>query len=140
MSDVAMIGRDSVEQQAELFRLAEHRYGLKISLIAERSGISLSTLKGWRGGAAMPAWAIGALGSVGVPDTLLSLVTLPGGKVVHSSGEVDLDQLAIECGAFSAKYGAARTPGSEAQINLGHVEIAELNELAAKVRTAALGS
>jgi|GEM_PF-3314115 hypothetical protein len=140
MSDVTQIGRDSVEQQAELFRIAEHRYGLKIGMIAEKSGISLSTLKGWRSGAAMPAWALGALGGVGVPDHVLSLVTLPGRKAVHSTGDVDLDDLAVACGEFSAAYGQARTPNSEASIHLGHVEKANLEALAAKVRSAALGS
>lgn len=140
MADVPKSGRDSVAQQAEMFRLAESRYGLTIAIISRESGISLSTIKGWRGGSAMPAWALGALADAGVPDHLLSLVTLPGGKVIHSSGEPDLDQLAIECGAFASMYGAARTPGSEAQIHLGHTEKAELFEQAGKVRAAALGA
>lgn len=140
MSDAKFIGRDSVAQQTELFRLAEARFGLTIAKISDATGISVSTLKGWRGGAAMPAWALGALGDAGIPDHLLSLITLTNGKVIHSSGRLDLDDLAVECGEFTRMYAEARTPSSEAQIQLGHRETAALQEQAAKVRSAALGS
>lgn len=140
MSDANFLGRNSVAQQAELFRLADNRFGLTISKISDATGIAISTLKGWRNGAAMPAWALGALGDAGIPDHLLSLIILPHGKVIHSSGDVDLDDLAIECGEFTRMYAEARTPNSEAQIHLGHRETAHLQEQATKVRSAALGS
>lgn len=55
----------------------------------------MSTLKGWREGAAMPAWALGELR---LPDDLTSLVLSPFAKHVgtdEGEGEGDLDALAV---------------------------------------------
>lgn len=137
MSDVHAIGQDSVDQQSELFRLAESRYGLKISRIAEKSGISLSTLKSWRRGAAMPAWALFALKRAGVPDELLSLVSLPFGCSVTSRTEIDIEELCEIAAELDQMYTGARRPSSEAGINIGHTEGARLKEIAEKLRARA---
>lgn len=136
-TDATVIGRDSVEQQAELFRLAESRFGLKISHIADRTGISLSTLKGWRGGAAMPAWGLFAMKQAGVPDELLSLVSRPFGCSVTSRTEIDIEELCEIASELDQMYTDARRPASEAGIHIGHTESARLHEIAEKLRARA---
>lgn len=136
-SDAQSIGQDSVDQQAELFRLAESRYGLKIADIARLTRIPLTTLKGWRGGAAMPAWGLFALKRAGVPDELLSLVSLPFGCSVSSRGEVDIEELCEIAAELDQIYTDARRPSSEAGIHIGHTEGARLTEIAEKLRARA---
>lgn len=104
MADIPLAGRDSVDAQREMFRLAQNELGLSIPVIVKRSPLSLSTLKGWRDGAAMPAWALGALGAAGIPDHLLSLITEPFGKHIGTDelGDGDLDALGRESAAFVA--------------------------------------
>lgn len=114
MADVPLPGRDSVTAQAELFRRALVEEGLSIAAIAARSPLSRSTLKGWRDGAAMPAWAIGALGAAGVPDHLLSLVLEPYGKHVGTDedGEGDVDTAGLDAGEAQQAIQRARHPAS----------------------------
>ena len=137
MSDAPTIGRDSIDQQAELFRLAESRYGLKISEIASRTNIPLPTLKGWRRGAAMPAWGLFALKKAGVPDELLSLVSLPFGCSVTSRTEIDIEELCEIAAELDQMYTDSRRPSSEAGINIGHTESRRLQEIAEKLRARA---
>ncbi|MGR4893369.1 hypothetical protein ACIPPQ_20280 [Sphingopyxis sp. LARHCG72] len=137
MSDAQTIGQDCVDQQAELFRLAESRYGLTIALIAQRTKLSTSTLKSWRRGVAMPAWALFALKQAGVPDELLSLVSLPFGCSVTSRGEIDIEELCEIAAELDQMYTDARRPHSEAGIHLGHTESARLAEIAGKLRARA---
>lgn len=114
MAEIPLPGRDSVAAQAELFRLAAKEEGLTLDAIVARSPLKLSTLKGWRDGAAMPAWAVGALGSAGVPDHLLSLVLQPFGKHVGSDedGDGDLDTAGLEAGEVAHAVAKARSPNS----------------------------
>lgn len=137
MSDTQAAGQDSIDQQAELFRLAESRYGLKISEISSRTKIPLPTLKGWRRGAAMPAWGLFALKRAGVPDELLSLISLPFGCSVSSRGEVDIEELCEIAAELDQMYTDSRRPHSEAGINIGHTESARLAEIAEKLRARA---
>lgn len=113
MADVPLPGRDSIEAQRELFRLAEKECGLSIAVIAKRSPLKTGTLKGWRDGAAMPAWAIGALGTAGVPDHLLSLVLDPFGKHVRNNetDDGDLETLGREGAHYLADKADAEADG-----------------------------
>ena len=113
MADVPLPGRDSIEAQRELFRLAEKECGLSIAAIAARSPLKPSTLKGWREGAAMPAWALGQLGEAGVPDHLLSLVLEPfGRRVIHDDPQDgDLDELGREGAHYLAEHADAKADG-----------------------------
>lgn len=103
MSNSSNPQRDSVALQNEMFRLAEAEHGLSIAVLARTRGIPVSTLKGWREGAAMPAWAIGALR---LPDDLTSLVLAPYGKHVGTDeeGEGDLHSLAHETAGFTSEF------------------------------------
>lgn len=137
MSDAQTIGQDCIDQQAELFRLAESRYGLTIAIIAQRTKLSTSTLKSWRRGAAMPAWALFALKQAGVPDELLSLVSLPFGCSVTSRTEIDIEELCEIAAELDQMYTDSRRPSIEAGINIGHTESARLQEIAEKLRARA---
>lgn len=113
MANLPLPGRDSVEAQRELFRLAAKECGLTISVIAARSPLPESTMKGWRDGAAMPAWAVGALGQAGVPDHILSLVLEPFGRHVGTdeANDGDLDALGREGAHFLAEKADAEADG-----------------------------
>lgn len=114
MADLSLPARDSVAAQQELFRRAEHECGLSLRAIAARSPIPFSTLKGWKDGAAMPAWGLFALGDAGIPDHLLSLVGSPFMRcvVTEEDGEGDLDTAAIEAAEFASEVAKARHPAS----------------------------
>lgn len=111
-----------------MFRLAERDLGLTIAELARQSGISKSTIKGWRDGSAMPAWALGELA---IPDDLASLVLDPFGKFIGTAGEDDgdLDALATKASEFLAEYSKARHPDSPGGIHIVHTEKASLTEL-----------
>lgn len=126
MANLSLPARDSIAAQHELFRRADREEGLSLRAIAARSPIPLATLKGWKDGAAMPAWAIGALGDAGVPDHLLSLITAPWGRcvVTEEDGEGDLDTAAIEANDFAAEVLRARNPKSPGGIAIVPQEVA----------------
>lgn len=121
MADVCRNGRNSIALQREMFRLAEHEHGLSLAVLARTRGLSLSTLKGWREGAAMPAWALGELA---LPDDLTSLVLSPWAKHVGSDedGEIgDLDDLECEASGIVHEIAKAKrdrivTPQERAKI------------------------
>lgn len=114
MAAMTLPARDSVSAQAELFRRADIEEGLSLRAIAARSPIPFSTLKGWKDGTAMPAWALFALGDAGVPDHLLSLVGASFGRcvVTEEEGDGDLDTAAIEAADFVGEVARARSPKS----------------------------
>lgn len=130
MANIPLAGRDSVEAQREMFRLAQKELGLSIPVIAKRSPLSESTLKGWRDGAAMPAWALGALGNAGLPDHLLSLVTEPFGKHIGTDGtdDGDLDALGRESAGYIAEKLEAEADGV-----VTHIERSKLKERAHRI-------
>ena len=113
MADVPLPGRDSVDAQRELFRLAAKEVGLTIAVIAARSPLKVSILKGWANGTAMPAWAIGALGEAGVPDHLLSLLLEPFGRHVGTDENEDgcLHALGREAAHYTADMVDAESDG-----------------------------
>jgi hypothetical protein len=114
MADGTLPARDSVAAQRELFRRAEADEGLSIAVIAKRTPLSKTTMRGWRDGATMPAWAIGALKQAGVPDHLLSLILEPFACFVVSEtdGDGDLDTAATDCLEFAGEVQKARSPRS----------------------------
>lgn len=124
MADVPLPGRDSVDAQREMFRLAEKECGLSIAVIAQRSPLKVSTLKGWREGAAMPAWGLGALGTAGVPDHLLSLVLESFGKHVGTdeADDGDLDALGRESAHYLAEKADAEADGVVTPMERGRLK------------------
>lgn len=127
MANLPLPARDSVEAQRELFRLAA-KEGLTIPVIAARSPLHESTMKGWRDGAAMPAWAIGALGEAGVPDELLSLVLEPFSRfvVTDDGDEGDLDTAGLDAGDLAHAVQRARHPASPGGVAIVPQERAEI--------------
>lgn len=98
-----------------MFRFAEQDHGLSLRILHLRTDISLSTLKGWRDGSAMPAWAMGKLGKQGgIPDHLLSLVLEAFERHVGTDedGEGDLDTAALDASEFAQAVQRARHPSS----------------------------
>lgn len=130
LADIPLPGQNSIEAQAEMFRLAKRDYGLTLRVIAENSPLKLSTLKGWCSGSAMPAWAIGALGEAGVPDHLLSLVYKPFGRHVGTTdAEACVDrigELAIQLAQLVMKARDPNGPGQSAVVPQERVKIAEI--------------
>jgi len=114
MADGTLPARDSIAAQRELFRRAEAEEGLSIAVIAKRAPLSPNTMRGWRDGSAMPAWAIGALKQAGVPDHLLSLILEPFACFVVSDedGEGDLDTAANDALEFATEVNKAHHPNS----------------------------
>lgn len=114
MADIPIPGRDSIDAQADLFRRLFKETGLTPRALAARSPLHEGTIKGWASGAAMPAWALGALGEAGVPDHLLSLVLAPFGRTICSDEPdqlADLDALGREGAHFLADHADARADG-----------------------------
>lgn len=124
--------RHSVTAQERMFRLAERDYDLSLPILAAESGIPLNTLRGWKGGATMPAWALGALGEAGVPDYLLSLVLRPYDRVVEheKAGEGALHEAATEAIGFGHEFLECTRPDSENGPDLSPRERARLSERA----------
>lgn len=116
MSELCAPAQDSKDAQAELFRLAKSELGLSIEAIHARfKPLKVSTMREWaKGAAAMPAWAIGALGQAGVPDELLSLVLQPFARHVGTDedGEGDLDTAGLDAGEAAHEIQRARHPAS----------------------------
>jgi hypothetical protein len=139
MSDMTLPGQDSVAAQHELFRRAEAEHGLSIAVLAKRAPISVSTLKGWRSGAAMPAWALGALGEAGIPDDLLSLLLEPFARHVGTNGEGDddLDALAADAGEFVHAHSRARNAHGPGGAVIVPQERAHLVPLAGRLKARA---
>ena len=136
MANLSLPARDSVDAQRELFRIAARDYGLTISVIAARSPLCESTMKGWRDGAAMPAWAVGALGEAGIPDHLLSLVLEPFGRfvVTDDDGEGDLDTAGLDAGDVAHAVQRARHPNSPGGIAIVPQERAEIIPIIRAIR------
>ena len=110
MADLSRLARNSVELQRDMFRLAEHEHGLSLAVLAKTRDIPASTLKGWRDGAAMPAWALGELR---LPDDVSSLILSPYEKHVGTDepGDGDLDELACEAAGLVNEYVEAKADG-----------------------------
>jgi len=135
MADLDQLARNSIALQREMFRLAETEHGLSLAVLARTRNLSPSTVKGWRDGAAMPAWAIGALR---LPDDLTSLILSPYAKAVASEieGDGDLDALGCEAAGFTADYVQAKADGVVTHIERATLK-ARARRLAPKVRAVA---
>lgn len=128
MSDLSIPARDSVAAQKELFRRAATEEALTIAVLSKRDKhLKVATLRGWaNGAAAMPAWALGALGEAGVPDHLLSLVSEPFARciVTEEDGDGDLDEAATEALDFAGSVQRARRPDSPGGVAIVPQEVA----------------
>lgn len=138
MSNGSIPGRDSIAAQREMFRLAEKECGLSLAALAAKTPIPLSTIKGWRDGSAMPAWALGQLGAAGVPDHLLSLILEPFGHCVmamdggNDDAAASIDSLQREGAHYLAEHADARADGV-----VTHIERSRLAERARRVAATA---
>lgn len=128
MADLSRPAQDCVAAQGNMFDRAKREHGLTINVLHVSTRISKSTLRAWQNGAAMPAWAIGALGEAGIPDHLLSLVTAPFGRcvVTEEDGEGDLDTAAVDAGEFSHAVQRARHPASPGGVAIVPQEVAAI--------------
>jgi hypothetical protein len=135
MADLSQKARNSVELQRELFRLAEAEHGLSIAVLSRTRKIPISTLKGWREGSAMPAWALGELE---LPDDLASLV-LTGYRraviTITDDGEQaeDFDNLGLEALGLAGEIQQARTENSPGGTNIIHIEKEAIRKRARRV-------
>lgn len=137
MADLSLPARDSVAAQQELFRLAQKECGLSLRVLSQRAPIPYSTLKGWRDGAAMPAWAIGELGDAGVPDHILSLVTAPYKRTIltDEESETDLDDAAEAADEVASAVRRARHPNSPGGPAIVHCERANIVPLVRRAKS-----
>lgn len=132
MADLSLPARDSVAAQQEMFRLAQKEEGLSLRALSQRSPIPYNTLRGWAGGSAMPAWAIGELADAGIPDHLLSLITAPWKRslVTDEETDTDLDDAAEVAGELASAVRRARHPNSPGGVAIVHTERAEIIPIA----------
>lgn len=132
MAELSLPARDSVTAQADMFRRAKDEEGLGIGALSKRSPIPYGTLKGWSEGAAMPAWALGALATAGVPDHLLSLILEPFNRHVGTdeTGETDYDDAAQVGLELAGTVQKARRPDSPGGPRIVHSEAAEIKSVA----------
>lgn len=128
MSNLSRPAQNSVAAQQELFRRAKAEFGLTPAAIGKLTPIGKTTIEGWARGAAMPAWALGALGEAGVPDELLSLILAPFARHVGSdeTGDGDLDTAADDAIAFGHAVQRARHPKSPGGVAIVPQEVAAI--------------
>ena len=135
MCDLSPEARLSVERQRKLFDRAKARDGQSIRYLATESGIPETTLRGWRDGAAMPAWGLCTLGRAGVADDLLSLVGEPFDMHVgrDSEGNAVIDELFEKTLELSQIIARARSDSSPGGSRIVHSERAEIEDKAREV-------
>tara|TARA_R110002074_G_scaffold262994_2_gene435142 strand:- start:21755 stop:22180 length:426 start_codon:yes stop_codon:yes gene_type:complete len=127
MADLSQSARNSIALQREMFRLAETEHGLSLAVLAKTRKLSASTIKGWRDGSAMPAWALGELR---LPDDVVSLILTPYEKHVGTDepGDGDLDSLACEAAGLVNEYVEAKSDG-----HVNHIEEARIRARARRL-------
>jgi hypothetical protein len=132
MCNMSGLARDSVQAQERLFRLAKRDHNLSIQTLHLETKIPKTTLEGWKNGATMPAWALGALGKAGVPEYLLSLILDPFQRFVGKSetGDGIYHEAAAEANAYVQEWLSATNPNSENGASLSPREAARLAEVA----------
>ena len=101
MVDHCQKTQNSISNQAVVFRIAERDHGLSIAVLAAATGIPAATLRGWRDGSVMPAWALFKLGKEGgIPEGLLSFLAEPFGLAV-APAESERERIAADAAALS---------------------------------------
>lgn len=120
--------------QKEMFRVAEHDYGLTLAAIESEAGLREGALKPYNHSnifarAKMPLWIFVRLCKV-LPDDVTSLCVAVGGKRITSDeGGDDLDALAIEAADFAHQYSRARHPASPGGTTIVPQEAASLHDI-----------
>lgn len=132
MCNLNALARNSVTAQERMFRLAERDHGLSIAALSLETGIPRNTLAGWKNGATMPAWALGALGRAGVPNHLLSLTLHPFHRHIGTDGSEEgaFHDAAMGAGEYNQEFLSATAPDSEMGPDLSPREKARLGEVA----------
>jgi hypothetical protein len=132
MCDTQSLARNSVTLQERMFRLAERDFGLSLAVLSTETGIPKPTLRDWKAGTTMPAWALFALGRAGVPDYLTSLIANPFGKHVGSDSLDDsaLHEAVTAASEVVSEYLTATSPESEGKQSITPREKARILEKA----------
>lgn len=134
MAELSRDAQNSVALQKEMFRLADVEHGLSVPVIARTRGIPASTVRSWaRGDAAMPAWAIGALG---LPDDITSIVLQPFSRFVvtdEGDGGGDYDALGLEALGLATEIAAARDANGPGGVRIIHSEEPKIKARARRV-------
>lgn len=132
MADRCKCTQNSISLQGDVFRLAERDHGLSLALLSVKADISIHTLRSWRDGTVMPAWALFKLGKLGgIPDYLLAFIAEPFGfTVVTNEAGSDLDRLALIAAKFAYEYANARNSHGPGGVAITPQENAHLVDLA----------
>jgi hypothetical protein len=88
-----------------MFRLAERDHGLSLRALHLETQIPISTLRDWKAGAAMPAWALFRLP---IPIELKSLIGEPYGQHIGYDETPDGDLAQLECDASGVVHEIAK--------------------------------
>jgi hypothetical protein len=134
MASHCRAAQNSIDRQADLFRLAERDHGISLSLLARRTEIPVQTLRTWSKGTVMPAWALFKLGQEGgIPDELLSLLGEPFKRAVSTddeNAEGAIDDAAEAAMDLALTVGRARHPNGPGGTAIVPQERAEIEEKA----------
>lgn len=138
MPDNSRTDQETLAKQRELFRLADHRHGLSLEVLASETGVSLTTLKSYNNSnifarAKMPLAVFVKLCRV-IPDDCTSIVLADAGKHVGSNegGDGDLDALGREASHFVSEKLDAEADGV-----VTHIEKSKLKDRAQRVAAVA---
>lgn len=141
MADRCKATQHSIDRQGDMFRLAERDHGLTLTVLSRRTEIPAPTLKTWRDGTVMPAWALFKLGGEGgVPDDLLSMIGEPFRRAVVSDDaeqEGLIDDLAEGASRFTHAVSRARHPNGPGGTAIVPQERAEIIDIARHIRAVA---
>jgi hypothetical protein len=115
--------RNYVDAQIEMFRQARYDHGLPPSVLAKKSHIPLTTINGWAGGTAMPAWAFSILCRF-IPDEVTNLLMEPSAKsiVPTDSEDAQLEDIFCEAAELVCEVQRARHPASPGGVAIVHSE------------------
>ncbi len=135
MSEKCRAAQNSISLQGDVFRLAERDHGLSLALLSAKTEISIHTLRSWRDGTVMPAWAFFKLGKIGgIPAYLLTFMSEPfGHAVIEIEAENDLDLIADDAAEFVHEYAKARSPHGPGGISIVPQEAVKLTEIAKRM-------
>ncbi|WCT78898.1 hypothetical protein [Novosphingobium humi] len=141
MADRCKATQHSIDRQGDMFRLAERDHGLTLTVLSRRTEIPAPTLKTWRDGTVMPAWALFKLGGEGgIHDDLLSMIGEPFRRAVVSEDAAQeglIDDLAESAARFTQAAALARHPNGPGGTAIVPQERAALIDIARDMRAVA---